>query len=274
MAQVKYEYGKTTNGIPYMRFGSGKKTMLFFAGGPGNLLPTGLGATGFVKGMKPFFNDYTIYLVTRKSNLKVGYTTEDMARDYSEMITQDFKGFVDLIVSMSYGGLIAQHFAANYPELFGSLVITVSAHKINEPAKLFDTKYAELINQRKDKEAMALRADVFQNALLRNMMRFILFTFGRSLLGDVTEAFRNDVVIEAQAEVNHDSFKNLSKINKPVLIVAGKDDIYFPLEYIKEMAGMIKTSKLIVYAGGHMTTFLDKRFYHDVVNFVSENSGN
>lgn len=90
--------------------------MLFFAGGPGNTVPTGLGASGFVRGMRAFTDEYTIILVTRKSALPEGYTTKDMADDYAELVRRDFDGHVDLVMGTSYGGLIAQYFAANHPE--------------------------------------------------------------------------------------------------------------------------------------------------------------
>ena len=54
-------YGQFKNGVPYLRFGSGPRTLLFLLGGPGNTLPTGAAATrpmktatlsGPMKGMK------------------------------------------------------------------------------------------------------------------------------------------------------------------------------------------------------------------------------
>lgn len=52
-----------------------------------------------------------------------GYTTRDMAGDYAQMISIDLGGYVEAAIGMSFGGMIAQHFAADYPELYGRLVI-------------------------------------------------------------------------------------------------------------------------------------------------------
>src|SRR5262245_38783718 len=117
--------GTFANGIPYLKFGNGPETMLFFAGGPGNTLPSGLGASGFVRAMRSFTADYTVMLVTRRSGLTPGYTTRTMADDYAELVSRELGGHVRLVVGASYGGLIAQYFAASYPELFDRLVIVM-----------------------------------------------------------------------------------------------------------------------------------------------------
>jgi hypothetical protein len=64
MPGTKIISGTFATGIPYVKFGTGPKTMLFFAGGPGNHIPSGLGASGLVRGMRAFTDEYTIVLVT------------------------------------------------------------------------------------------------------------------------------------------------------------------------------------------------------------------
>ena len=261
--------GTFRNGIPYARFGTGPKIMLFFAGGPGNLVPRGFGASGFIRGMRPFTDEYTITLVTRKSGLPEGYTTKNMSDDYADLIRDELGGHVDLIVAMSYGGLIAQHFAADHADLFGHLVIAVSGHKISDEAIRQDMEYAELIAQHKDRDAMAIRSGVVTNPALRAVMRAFLWTLGKGLLGKLDETFRRDVVIEAQAECAHEATDSLKRIQVPVLIVGGADDFAFTRATMEEMAGLIAHSTLKLYEAGHMTAIMDKRFAPDVREFVS-----
>jgi pimeloyl-ACP methyl ester carboxylesterase len=272
MASNKLSYGTFTGGIPYLRFGHGARTMLFFAGGPGNLVPTGLGASGFTRGMKAFGDDFTIYFVTRKSGLPGHYTTEDMARDYAELIRADFGGHVDVVMGVSYGGLIAQHFAADYPEMFDHLVIVMSAHKVSDAARQIDVRYAELINHHKDRDAMALRASAAFDGILRHLMSAVLWLFGKPLLGKIDDMFRRDVVIEAKAEAAHDSTESLKRITVPVLIVGGDNDFAFPLSTLREMTSLIEGAVLKIYAGGHTAAFLDRRFAPDVMAFTSQTS--
>lgn len=263
-------YGTFGGGIPYLRFGEGSRSMLFFAGGPGNTVPKGIGASGFVRGMRPFTAEYSITFVTRRSGLPEGYTTRDMAADYAALVRDELGGHVDLVLGASYGGLIAQHFAADYPELFDHLVIVMSAHVVSEAAKRIDTRYAELISQRRDRAAMALRAEAAFTGLTRRVMAGVLWLVGKPLLGKLDATFRRDVVIEARAEATHDARESLGRITAPVLIVGGTDDFAFPLAALEELQRLIPGSALKIYTGGHTAAFLDKRFVGDVAAFTRQ----
>lgn len=262
-------HGTFAGGIPYVKFGSGPKTMLFLAGGPGNTVPSGFGASGFVRGMRAFTEEYSIVLVTRKSGLPEGYTTRDMASDYAELIRREFGGRVDLVMGASYGGLIAQYLAADCGELLDHLVIVMSGPVVSDEAKRVDLLYAQLIGEHKDRDAMALRADAAFTGATKRVMAAILWLFGKGLLGKIDDTFRRDVVIEARAEADHDSRDVLDLIAVPTLVVGSSDDFAFPASVVEEMAREIPGAQLKLYPGGHTAAFLDKRFYPDVREFTS-----
>jgi len=53
------------------------------------------------------------------------------------------------------------------------------------------------------------------------------------------------------------------------LIICGTADVYFPREYVEEMAGLIRESHLKLYAGkGHMGALEDKAFAKDIFEFI------
>jgi pimeloyl-ACP methyl ester carboxylesterase len=269
MTKPQLIYGTFKNGTPYLRYGTGPKTLLFLLGGPGNTLPVGYAASGFLQGMKEFRQEYTIYLTSRKSGLPEGYTTRDMSDDYADLIRQDFNGHVDVMIGFSYGGLILQHFAADHADLVSHIVIGGSAHKISEAAKQIDYAYANYVHQGDDRQAMAVRAAaVFSKGPLLRLLSSVLWLVGKTLLGPVNDTFRKDVLIEAQAEMTHDSLDSLKRIQVPVLIVCGKDDFAFPLPIVQEMAGLVAHSTLKVYERGHSTVFLEKQFVQDVREFT------
>jgi len=273
-AGSKLSYGEFTNGVPFVRFGSGPKTMLFLAGGPGNTLPTGLGATGFTRGMRAFTDEYTIVLVSRKPGLPHGYTTRDMADDYAKLVRTDLGGHVDLVMGTSYGGLIAQYFAAAHPEMFDHLVIVMSGPVVSAEAKAIDLEYAELIRHGRIRAAMVVRGKaVTKPGLARAAMSAMLWLFGPMLLGKVDDTFRSDVVIEARAEAAHDSRDVAASIAVPTLIVGSTEDFAFPIATVKELALRIPGARLKVYEGGHTAAFLDDRFYPDVSAFASRPKG-
>ena len=269
MAKTELIYAKFKNGVPYLRFGTGAQTLLFLVGGPGNILPVGYAASGFLRGMEGFEADYTIYLASRKSGLPEGYTTRNMADDYAELIREDFGGHVDVVIGYSFGGLILQHFAADHAGLCGHLVIGGAAHQVSAAALQIDLQYATLVSQGQDRDAMAARAAaVFTRGPLRRLLAAVLWVFGKVLMGPVDDTFRKDVLIEAQAEVNHAAIDSLKRIQVPVLIVCGADDFAFPLADVQAMAGMVPQATLKVYPRGHSTVFLDKHFASDVREFT------
>jgi pimeloyl-ACP methyl ester carboxylesterase len=247
--------------------------MLFPVGGPGNLLPRGYAASGFTRAMRGFTDDYTFYLTSRKSNLPEGYTTRDMSHDYADLIRQDLGGHVDLVLGHSFGGLILQHFAADHADLADHLVICGAAHKITEKAKQIDYRYAELMNQRRDREAMAQRAEaVVPGGIAHRLLYGALWLFARQLLGPIDATFRRDVLIEARAELNHDALESLKRISVPVLIVCAANDFAFRLEDVKEMAALVRGATLKVYERGHASIFMDPRFVPDVKAFTARSN--
>ena len=262
--------GMFVHRIPYVRFGTGPQILLVFAGGPGNFALTTLGALALIGSMRVFCTDYTVYLVTRKSGLPDGYSTRDMSDDYAQLICDEFGGSVELVVGISLGGMIAQHFAADHADLFSHLVIVSAAHKISEQAKRLDVRYAELIGLGKDREAMAeLAGTVLPDSVFKPIVAATLWICGKLLLGPLSDTSRRDIVIEAKAEATHDSIESLKGIKVPILIIGGRNDYALSLQSLQEMAAVIEKASLKIYGGGHMAVLFNKRFVEDVRQFVS-----
>lgn len=269
MARLNLTYSQFSNGVPYLKFGTGSRTLLFLLGGPGNTLPVGAATAGFTRGMRGFCDEYTVYLVSRRSGLPPHYTTKDMADDYATIVRNDFGGHVDVIIGFSFGGLILQHFAADHGQLAGHMVMGGAAHKISAEAKRIDYQYALLVNQGKDREAMAERgAAVFPPGVRRKLLASVLWVLGPMLMGPVEGTFRQDVLIEAEAEMSHDAELSLGRIEAPLLVVCGRDDFAFSVMDVKETVGKIHDARLKVYNQGHSTVFLDKHFVDDVRAFT------
>jgi pimeloyl-ACP methyl ester carboxylesterase len=267
-------YGDLYGGIPFVSWGKGNKKLVIFAGGPGNSVPGKFVIQNFYREFDPFTDKFTIFLVARKKNQPEGYSTKDMSDDYAKMIGHDFKGHVDLIVGTSYGGMIAQHFAADHPGLFDHIVIALAAHKVSEIGKEIDNQFAEFLSQGRTRKAYALIADaLYPPGLSKFVYKVAFWLLGRILSGQMHESFRKDVLVEARAEMRHAALASLERIQVPVLIICGDEDVYFPKEYTLEMAGLIKGSILKLYKGkGHMGTLEDQAFAKDIFEFIdSEN---
>jgi pimeloyl-ACP methyl ester carboxylesterase len=269
MAGQKPFYGITVNNIPYARLGQGKKIMLLLTGGPGNSIPMGMGFDIMLGSLKRFTSEYTIYLVSRKSGLPAGYTTQDMSNDIAELIQQQFDGHVDVVIGISYGGTLAQHFAADHADLCDHLVIAMATHKITESGKQLDTEFAELLSQGKSRQAAALIVKVlYPPGIYRLMMQGVAYLLGGMLLGIPSPTFQKDVLVEIQAELNHDPIKSLKRIRIPVLILLGEDDYYFEASSAREMAAMIPGAQLKIYPDKGHEIMGEKAFAQDVAEFI------
>ena len=96
-----------------------------------------------------------------------------------------------------------------------------------------------------------------------------MYVVGPSMLGkDNTETFRRDVLIEAQAELDHDALESIQRIQAPVLILGGDQDKYFPVEYFQETAAMIPGATLKIYADRGHDLFGDAQAARDILAWV------
>lgn len=248
------------NGVPYVKFGTGTKTLLIFSGGPGNYLKSSL-----YKEYSFLEKQYTIYVLSRKSDLPEGYSTSDMAEDYAAVIKNELNiGPVD-VMGESYGGLIAQHLAANHPEIVHRLVISMSAYRFSREGAEMDMRFAQLASEGKTAAAFRSLAPMFDgNRVKRHLLVFFMSLFGSKMLSNPNP---DDLLVEGKAELLHDSKNQLSRITAPTLVVAGDRDYFCPVPLLRETASLIPNAKLIIYKGkGHGS--LGKQFRLDLLSFL------
>jgi pimeloyl-ACP methyl ester carboxylesterase len=270
MPNTKLEYKISSNGIPYVKWGSGKKTMLIFAGGPGNSLPKGFGFRMMVGKLDSLTGDYTMYMAMRKQGLKPGATTRDLSDDYAEMVKNDFNGYVDTVIGMSFGGMTVQYFAADHPECFKHAVIALAAYRMSEQGRKLDMDFARLVAIGKKREAACkMMGTLGKKGIGGVFVKAMAWLFGGTMFKGEYAAFNSDIIIEAEAENTHNAREALGRINVPVLIVGGTADYYFPEENMRETHRLIKNSTLKLYEGkGHIDTLSDKRFVRDLREFI------
>ncbi|MHA1689209.1 MAG: alpha/beta fold hydrolase [Promethearchaeota archaeon] len=273
MGKIKLEYGTFKNGIPFVRYGNGKKILLVWWGGPGNDVPKGFIFNSIRNGLKPFEKEYMIYLLTRKSGLPEGYTTRDMSNDYAELIREEFDGHVDLIIGISYGGVILQHFITDFPSLSDHFVIAMAAHEISEEGKALDYEFAELLSKGKKSKAYPLIINaIYPKGFKRALFKLFMRIYAIFIKTPKSETYSKDIMIEANAEMTHDSKDALKRIKVPVLIMGGDKDFYFPLEKYKEMATLIPNSILKIYPNKGHDIFEEEQFAEDILNFIKKNN--
>lgn len=264
------------NGMAWASIGDGKKVAIIIPGGPGNSAPpTGWKGNPVIKPFRALMDQgYRLVTVARKRNMPEGYTVEDMARDYAEMIKAEFAGQADLMLGTSTGGMIGQYVAANHPEVFKHFVILVAGCELNPDAEPIDLAFAQaLAEDKKFKAGMAIAPALFPDSNFLFLAK-IFNGLVSSLLGDSMphEHFANDIMVEVKAEPNFNARDALPRIKVPVLIIAGDQDYYFSEQIVRETHALIPNSQLSMYEGkGHIGAILDKRIGPDILDFIASN---
>jgi len=266
--QIMVEKGVFNNGIPYVRFGEGKKTLFVFTGGPGNVLPSGFMIRVFGH-FKHLSKSYTIYAMSRKSRLPADYTTRDMAEDYATVIRDEFNGEAQDLMGTSYGGLIAQHLAADHPELIRRLVIAMSVYRFSEEGNEVDMKSAQLLSEGKTREALKALYPILEGGRIKKAFLKFFMGYIAPLMWSTPDN-PSDLLVEGKAEMAHNTKTRLSEIKVPTLVIGGDKDYYCPVEKLRETAAGIPNAKLVLYKGkGHMGT-MGKKFDEDIFEFLNE----
>jgi pimeloyl-ACP methyl ester carboxylesterase len=131
--------GYLQGGLAYNRFGCGPRPLVLFQG----LMFENKPQPARMLSMYHFLGEaYTVWAVLRRPGLPAGYTLKDMADDYAAMTREEFDGPVDVI-----GGSIAQHFAADHPDLLRKLVLHSAACSLSDDAKRLQWRLADLARE-------------------------------------------------------------------------------------------------------------------------------
>ena len=257
--------GYFRSGLPYSRSGSGPRILVIFEGlGFENKPMPRRMAAGFYGFLE---EDYTTYRVARKPGLPSGYSMHDMSEDYAAMIREEFAGPVD-VIGVSTGGSIAQHLAADHPELVRKLVLHSTAHTLNKTGKEVQRRVGELAQEGHRREASTTMLSVIlpPTGIKRYIGRLAVWIAG-FMLALLMPKNLSDLVITIEAEDRHQFKDRLSEITAPTLVVAGDKDPFYSATLFRETAEGIPHARLILYPGmGHPAS--GKQFRQDVLTFL------
>jgi 3-oxoadipate enol-lactonase len=175
------------------------------------------------------------------------------------------------IIGLSYGSLVAQHFALNHPGFVNKLIlVSTFAHK---------TPYYEAI------ELSWQRALEFggYNLMLDIMLPSVLSEgyFSNPIIPiqlmkearlERTQTKQDILNLMRATKERKDYRKDLEKITAPTLVVQGEKDLLLPVHLAQEVHKHIKNSKLIVVANAGHT--LNLEHVPEVCGYIKEFLGN
>ena len=208
-----------TNGfeMEYAQFGNGAKPLVVI---PGLAIKSVMkSAASLQVQYKMFAEGYTLYFFDRRKNVEPGYSLEEMARD--QVLAMQALGLNDVaLYGVSQGGMVAQHIAANHPELVNKLVLGCSTSK-PEPQQLEVIGNWARLARAHNREALvdAFIRDCFSVKFVERYRRALLMMYR-----DVTPEDMDRFAIFARECDNVDTGDMLASIRCPVLVLAASDD--------------------------------------------------
>lgn len=177
------------------------------------------------------------------------------------------------LVGLSNGGMIAQHFALNFPEEVGALVLV-------DTCSYIDTLLHSIIT-------LWIKATQIGGSEFRYDAS-IPFIFSEDFIKKNKDALEqmkkmsseinppNAIINLANGCLTHDTNDRLSEITAPTLIIVGEEDILIPMRYSRLLHEGIKGSKLVTINGAGHAPSIEKpeEFNKIVLNFLRENDFN
>lgn len=256
----------TAAGADYIRFGRGKKNLILLPGLGDGLRTTKGTALPMALYYRRLTGEYTVYMFSRKRELSEGDTTRDMARDLKEAM-EELGIRRASVVGVSMGGMIAQHFAADYPDLVEKLVLVVTCARENP-----------LLLESLQEWTACARAGDHAALMDSNLRRIYSEAYYRKnkwmvpLIGRLTKpkSYRR-FFLQAEACRTHDAYRRLPAITAPTLVMGGERDNSLGGDASREIAARIPGATLKMYPQwGHGLYEEEKDFLGTVMEFLGK----
>lgn len=233
--------------MSYASFGHGEKAFAILPGLSDGLATVKGKALLLAQPYQQFFDRYTVYMFSRRDNLKRGFSIRAMAADQAAALHS--LGIERAsIMGVSQGGMIAQYLAINHPELVEKLVLAVTT---SCPGQMTCDCVETWMRMAREGDHKALMVDTAE----RSYSPAYLEKYRRAypVLGMVGKPKSYErFLANAEAILGFDARDELERIACPTLILAGEDDIIVGVEASYELHERIAGSELYVYPGlGH-----------------------
>lgn len=264
--------GTSSNGMDFVTYGDGARSLLFLPGGPPSTIPSGWGARWAERRFAAYVaRGYTAWQVTRRRGMPLGHAMADIAADHARFIREQLGGRVDVVVGESLGGLVAQHLAGRHPDLLERLVLVASGWRVSGSARAADGRMAAAVFRGDRRAAGAAFGEYLIPGERWAWLRQQLGPLTARLMFPAGVPFQ-DVAVEADAERSCDTRDVLPNVDVPVLILAGPRDRFFPPPIIEETARLLPDARVIWYPGGHFRVCGSGRIAGDVLTFAAGRS--
>ena len=230
--------------IPCAVFGKGKKNLIMLPGLGDGLTTVKGKALPMALMYRKFAKDFTVYMMSRREPLPEDFSTKDMAADIA--LFMERLGIEKAsIFGVSMGGMIAQHFAADFPEKTEKLVLVATAPKSNEIMESCIFEWSEQAKNGKGAELMDSNVKNMYTDGYYRKNRWLTPITGKIAVPKDTSRFLS----MAKACLEHDAFSVLKDIKAPVLVIGGTEDRTVGPEGSEILAREIPGAEIFMYPG-------------------------
>ena len=230
--------------IPCAVFGKGKKNLIMLPGLGDGLTTVKGKALPMALMYREFAKDFTVYMISRREPLPEDFSTKDMAADIA--VFMDKVGIKKAsIFGVSMGGMIAQHFAADFPEKTEKLVLVATTPKSNDIMKNCISEWIEQAKNGKKAELMESNVKNMYSDKYYRKNRWLTPIIGKISVPKDPSRFLS----MAKACLEHDSFSVLKYIKAPAFIIGGAEDRTVGPEGSEILAKEIPDSEIFMYPG-------------------------
>ena len=252
--------------LDYAVFGDGPKTLIVLPG-LSDALTTVRGKALLLAGpYRPYLNDYTVYMFSRRRNLPADYSIAQMAEDQVNAIHTLGLHRVS-VLGVSQGGMIALSMAVDHPECIERLVLAVTSSRPNDLIRTRLNTWNTYAQENRHQQLMIDTAEhSYSPAYLTKYRR------AYPLLGLVGKPKTYDrFFTNTQAILSFDVSARLSSISCPTLMIGGETDDIVGVEESYYLQEHIPSSELYVYPGlGHALFEEAPDFYARVFAFLGQ----
>lgn len=223
----------------YKLEGSGK-TLLFIHGLSDNLLYWEFLATTLKEGYQVLRVDLRGHGESELENGEI--TIDTYVNDLNNLLKELDISKVNLI-GFSLGGAVALDFTIKFPQKVDSLVLMSSFYKLEGESRNHLIQFKKALNISFEEFYDTILPMVLCPNVIEDNENELEMLKGIAAQNANIEAF----IMAVDICLNFNVENNLSKINVPTLILAGKYDEIFTLDMQNELSYKIKNSKLIVF---------------------------
>lgn len=258
----------TIGNTDYIRFGAGAKNLVILPG-LGDSLRTVKGTTLPMSVMYSLFaGQYTVYMFSRKNDLSKGATTRDMAHDL-KVALDALEVYKADVLGVSMGGMIAQWFAIDYPEVVDRLVLAVTSARPNPV--LLESLDEWMDCARRDDHTALMESNLrrIYSEEYQHKNKWMVPVVGKLTKPESYDRF----FVQSHACYDHNAFPELHRITAPTLVIGGEQDLSLGGEASREIAAAIPGATLHMYEQwGHGLYEEAKDFQHVVLKFLTADS--